>query len=394
MKTRKITADWVFTGTGSPIKEGVVVLNEEGCILKLGFRSDFDSVELETFRGALMPGFVNAHCHLELSHMKGLVNTGTGLLPFLKSVVSMRDFPKEQIENAIWQADKEMQEAGIVAVGDISNKADTAAVKRQSPIRYYTFVELFDFMQEAGAESTFLQGKSILDEQAGNHGNDKSLTPHAPYTVSRRLFELIRKHLPKGKSLSIHNQETPEEDKLFKNKTGGFLPFFREFEAEIPDFLPSGKSSPHYTMQQLPDPDFRLLLVHNTCTTEEDIRAVQTYNPQTYWVSCPNANLYIENRLPTYGLFLKAEAKVALGTDSLTSNWQLSILEEMKTICRYQSFIPLETLVEWACLNGAKALGFEKELGSLEAGKKPGINLVNLNEEGKLYSESEVKVIA
>ncbi len=394
MKTRKITADWIFTGTGSPIKEGVLVLNEEGRIVQLSSRANFDPSELEIFQGALVPGFVNAHCHLELSHMKGLVDTGTGLLPFLKSVVSMRDFPQEQIEEAIRQADEEMQKNGIVAVGDISNKADTANIKKQSPIRYYTFVELFDFMQEVGAENTFQQGKKVLEEQAEGNGNEKNLTPHAPYTVSPRLFELIRNHLPKGKSLSIHNQETAEEDKLFKNKTGGFLPFFSDFEAQVPEFLPFGKSSPHYLMQQLPKPDFRLLLVHNTCTTKEDIETVQAYNPQTYWVSCPNANLYIENRLPSYKLFLEAGAKVALGTDSLTSNWQLSILEEMKTIARYQSFIPLETLVEWACLNGAQALGFEKELGSLEPGKKPGINLISLDKGGRLYPKSEVKVIA
>ena len=393
MSFRKITADWLFTATGAPLREGVVVFDEEGRVQQIGRREDFDASELEMHRGALMPGFVNAHCHLELSHMKGMVGTGSTLLPFLKGVVSLRDFPQEQIEEAIQRADEEMRTAGIVAVGDISNKADTAEVKRRSPIRYYTFVELFDFMQEAGAAAVFAAGREVYEAQPGEGKDRKSFVPHAPYTVSPRLFELIRKEAPTGGALSIHNQETPHEDALFKDLSGDFPAFFKDFGAEVPDFLPFGKSSPHYTMHHLPEPDFRLLLVHNTCSREEDIRAVQAWNPETYWVSCPNANLYIENRLPRYQHFLDAGAKVALGTDSLTSNWQLSILEEMKTIARYQSFIPLETLVEWACLNGAKALGFEQELGSLEAGKKPGLNLVSLDKQGQLWEGSEVEVL-
>ncbi len=423
MKIRKITADWVFTAAGEPLPQGVVVMDGEGRVLEVGKRADFDEAALEVYRGALMPGFVNAHCHLELSHMKGVVDTGSTLLPFLQSVVSMRDFPQEEIDEAIRRADEEMQQAGIVAVGDISNKTDTARVKRNSPIRYYTFVELFDFMQDDRADAVFDSGKKVFDAQPGKGKDRKSFVPHAPYTVSPRLFALIRKHTKPGSSVSMHNQETPHEDALFRDLSGDFPDFFKAFGVEVPllapfdrpdalprklkaapfdrpDALPPklkaapfGKSSPHYLMHHWPEPDARFLLVHNTCTGEEDIRAVQAWNPETYWVSCPNANLYIENRLPRYSFFLEAGAKLALGTDSLTSNWQLSILEEMKTIARYQSFIPLATLVEWACLNGARALGFEDELGSLEPGKKPGLNLVNLNEEGKLSAESTVKVL-
>jgi hypothetical protein len=88
------------------------------------------------------------------------------------------------------------------------------------------------------------------------------------------------------------------------------------------------------------------------------------------------ANLYIENNLPNYSFFLETDAKVCLGTDSLTSNWKLSILSEMQAIAKFQSYITDETLLSWATLNGALALGFEDELGSFEVGKKPGINLL------------------
>ena len=88
---------------------------------------------------------------------------------------------------------------------------------------------------------------------------------------------------------------------------------------------------------------------------------------------------------------MDADAKMTIGTDSLTSNWQLSILDEMKTIAKYQSYIPFETIIRWATLNGAEALGFEKDLGSLEVGKTPGLNLLNLGDDFLLSSKTEVK---
>ncbi|MEL7378446.1 MAG: amidohydrolase family protein, partial [Bacteroidota bacterium] len=116
------------------------------------------------------------------------------------------------------------------------------------------------------------------------------------------------------------------------------------------------------------------LFVHNTTTTSEDIAAATSWAQNgVYWATCPNANLYIENRLPRYDIFLEADAKVCVGTDSLTSNWQLSVLEEMKTISKYQSYVPFQTLLKWATLHGAEALGFDDELGSLSVGKKPGL---------------------
>lgn len=136
-----------------------------------------------------------------------------------------------------------------------------------------------------------------------------------------------------------------------------------------------GQASIYYAMEHM-DPANRSLFVHNTLTTRDDLRAAQNWSPNTYWASCPNANLYIENRLPDYQAFINTGARLTLGTDSLTSNWQLSILEEMKTIARYQSYVPFETLLRWATLNGAQALGLDNMLGSLEPGKIPGVLLL------------------
>ena len=140
------------------------------------------------------------------------------------------------------------------------------------------------------------------------------------------------------------------------------------------------------------NPAHQTLFVHNTLSRVEDIHAAQAWNEKMFWVICANANLYIENRLPHLQSFIEAGATMTLGTDSLTSNWQLSILEEMKTISRFQSFIPFDTLLQWATLNGARALGMEDDLGSLEKGKSPGVLHLSFDPDQDNLNDSRVGV--
>ena len=372
---RKITADYIFTLDSPPRSGQVLVVDEQGGLLAIEPEQAHDPASLERHSGLLIPGFINTHCHLELSHMKGRVGTGSGLLPFLQGVVSLREVPQEEIDAAIMAGDREMYEGGIVAVGDISNKLDTATCKAQSTIRYHTFVEMFDFLQDAHAEQHFERYRQVYEGQVAGGGHRKTAVPHAPYTVSRSLFQKINALNGGEGTVSIHNQETPPEDELFRTKTGGFLDFYRGFNLSLEAFVPTGRSAIHYALEHM-DAACPALFVHNTLTQADDIAAAQAWNPQTYWATCPNANLYIENRLPNYRLFVEAGARMTVGTDSLTSNWQLSILEELKTLHRYQSWLPFELLLTWATRNGAEALGFADSLGTLSVGKKPGVLLL------------------
>lgn len=392
---KKLSADYLLTIEGNPIKEGVLLMDDEE-IIDITGRDQHDAGSVEIHKGVLLPGFVNAHCHLELSHMKGKVNTGTGLIPFISDVVTFRDIPQEEILQAIKDADEEMQSEGIVAVGDISNKADTVNQKSISPIRYYTFVEMFDFLQDNWAEQEYNKYFEVYEAHESNHKNKKSAVPHAPYTVSKSLFNLLNKLNVQASTVSIHNQETPPENELFLHKTGAFIDFYKSFNISLDAFKKTGQSSLQYALDQM-DSSQRTLFVHNTQSTLGDIQKAQAWNKEVYWATCPNANMYIENSLPNYKYFMEAAANVCIGTDSLTSNWQLSILDEIKTINKYQSYIDLQTLFTWGTLNGAKALGMEKEIGSFAKGKKPGVNLLALDiddrEEVKfsLRRDSEVK---
>ena len=391
---RKITADWLFPISSEPIEKGVLMVDEKGKILKIDHRENHDLASLEHHKGVLVPGFINTHCHLELSHMKGKVATGTTLIPFITGVVTQRGAAAEIIADAIEKAEKEMLERGIVAVGDISNVLDTFAQKEKGNLRYYTFVEMFDFLQEQNADAEFEKYKAVYDALPLTYGSRKSVVPHAPYSVSRNLFKKINDFNPKTNlTISIHNQETQAEQDLFLHGKSDFYDFYGNFGISLDAFKPSGKTAIHYALENL-DPSVKTLFVHNTLTSKADIGAALMWSENVFWATCPNANLYIENRLPNYRYFIEDNARMTIGTDSLTSNWQLSILEEMKTIQRFQSYVPFETLIRWATLNGAQALGFDGALGSLDIGKTPGINLLDLENDFLLRGSTSVtKVI-
>ena len=132
-----------------------------------------------------------------------------------------------------------------------------------------------------------------------------------------------------------------------------------------------------------------MLLVHNTFTQKEDIAFAKNAPIDVYWCFCPNANEFIEGTQPDYALFLNE--KCTIGTDSYASNWSLSILDELKTISNKNPDIPLEKLIKWGTYNGAQFLGFH-QLGSIEKGKSPGLNLIENVQLGpfKLTEKSRV----
>lgn len=380
MSLRYVTADWIYPVSTPRIKDGVVVLDGDQ-IIAVTSRQEVPANQLEYFKGIIIPGFINTHCHIELSHLKGKAPTGKGLLPFLRHVVTLRDIDQETIDKAIEEADQEMWDNGIQAVGDICNKSDSFKVKEKSKIQYYSFVEMFDFLQENRMEEMIKGYVEVYKKATGL----KSAVPHAPYSVSDRLFQRLHQMNNAGSIISIHNQETEAEEEFFRNGKGGFFDFYKGFGFDLSHFEATGTSSIRYSMQHM-RPDQQTLFVHNTLTSTEDIQAAEAWNKHLYWVVCANANLYIENRMPTLQSFIDTGVTVTLGTDSLTSNWQLSILEEMKTITRYQSSVPFETLLQWATLNGAKSLRMDDQLGSLEEGKSPGILHLSFDpDKDKLY---------
>lgn len=374
-----ISADLIHDGYRWLPAGTVIELDDSGKILALHPGSA--AKDVLHYEGILCPGLVNAHCHLELSHMKGLIPTGTGLMQFLKDIIFKREgYTPEQKTEARHAAYEELYDNGTVAVGDISNAYETLDIRGRDQMHVYTFVESLGF-NPAKSDLFFKDAQEVhghfVAQQQGEHRLQQSIVPHAPYSVSAELFGLIGAHQP-GSLLSVHNQECPDEDQYYTNKQGGVGDLLQTIGVDDTAFEPAGKTSLQTYMGWLPH-QRPMLLVHNTCSTPADVHAAQQHNAKVYWCLCPNANVYIESRLPDVPM-LQREAgndHICVGTDSLSSNHQLSVLSELQTIDRAFPQIGWETLLQWATLNGARALQLDDVIGSLEPGKKPGILLLS-----------------
>ena len=380
MTYRKFKASRFFDGYHFRKDDDVLITRTDGTIEAI-VPFEQAGVDVEMLEGILIPGLINCHCHLELSHLKNVIPPHTGLIEFLCSVVTKRGFAPEIIQQEIERAEQEMYNNGIVAVGDIGNTADTASVKSKSNIRWQNFVEVLSFTDEK-TEENFNHYKFVAEElhnalSTSHFAHRTSLVPHAPYSISPKTFELINA-ATKNQIISIHNQEHPAEDELYKTGGGAYLKLFKIFGMDVSPFPVTGKSSirsvlPYFNNGQT------IFLIHNTFMPEEDIIWANEYAAanglKLVYCLCINANLYIENKTPQVDLFLKHNCHVVLGTDSYSSNWQLSIAKEMQALLQHSS-LSQEQVFQMATMNGAKALKWDDSLGSFEKNKKPGVVLL------------------
>lgn len=371
---RFFSADYVLPVMGAPIKNGVVKVGDNGEILGVFAPEEIEiEGEIDVRHGILVPGFVNTHCHLELSHLKGKIGKKTGLVTFIEQVMGGRASDEDAVHAAMLEADQAMFANGIVAVGDHANTSISASVKAKSRIHYHTFVEVMGFDTAQAADR--LEGARTV---AGEFTDTPaSLTPHSPYSVSKALFNLYREAMQHKENVvvSIHNQESDEENKLFRYKTGSFVDFYKRLGIDITDFKAQSRNSLQTTIPHLPRAN-PLILVHNTFTSSRDIFYLERMGKRFTWCLCPRANQYIEGALPKLRNFMQGELPIALGTDSLASNDVLCILSELKALHEAFDELDLRKTIKWATINGAKALGIDDRFGSLEKGKRPGLNLL------------------
>ena len=368
---QKFQATQIFTGTELLEDQLVLITTKDGAIEAIVGIEDAGD-DIQSFDGIITPGFVNAHCHLELSHMKNMIPAHTGLQEFVKQIVSLRQIEKDVIAAAIEKAEAEMLGNGIVAVGDISNTLDTLAQKAKHNLAYYTFVELYD-LDPTRAQDKLNAGIEIQKTFEQNCIR-ASLVPHAPYSVTNHLWKLLSEHFG-AHTISMHNQETPDENDFFKTKTGSFLGMYERTKVSLDFFEPTGLSSLQSVLPIFKNANTSIL-VHNSFTSANDISTVKKQMPNTFWCLCPNANQYIEQTMPPIELLRAGDANIIVGTDSYASNWSLNILHELKTIQKHNAQIPLAEMLGWATINGARALQMDKHLGSFEMGKKPGVVVI------------------
>lgn len=388
--TINYTADYILPVSSDPVKNGIVAVSEQGQIAGV-YEADspqFKDQPVTVFEGIIVPGFINSHCHLELSHLHGKIEKHQGLIPFVKNVIRQRGLTDKDLQiEAMQQADKAMYDNGIVAVGDISNTDISRDIKHRSPIHYHTYIELLG-MDPRKAKEIFRSGLSLKEKFSPMSA---SIVPHAPYSVSKPLFKEISA-LSKitDNKLSMHNQESDEENTFFRYKTGQFIEFYKGLNLDIDYFKPQAKNSIQSVTLLLPKNE-EIMLVHNTYTSLKDIYYMRRADRNITWCFCPNANQFIEGNLPKIGLFIPDGFNMTLGTDSLASNDELSILSELKTLQSHFPELPLTKTLAWATINGAHFLSIQNRFGTIEKGKKPGLNLITNMDGLKLTENSKVQ---
>lgn len=369
---KKYSANYIFPVSSKPLKNGIVVVDDNGYIVDLiDTKGQLREIAgLEFYNGVIVPGFVNCHCHLELSALKGLIPKFIGLAQFIMKIRELR-FEPDNIINAMKEADLQMQRSGIVAVGDISNTTVSFQTKKESKVYYHNFIEIFGASENIAYER-FEDAKNIVN-QALNDFNFKqsqlSLTPHAWYSVADILFNLIGQY-HYNEIISIHNQESEDENHMLFNRTGDIMYMYEKTGIDMSGIKRNARSSLLSGLQLIED-NKNLLLVHNTFTKPVEVEQTKSYNGNIFWILCPESNYYISKSYPNP---LKFDTnKIALGTDSLASNDELSILNEMKALLKHYSKLKFDEILRWGTINGAKALKIDNIYGSIEKGKKPGL---------------------
>lgn len=392
MRMKKFAADFAFTldGSAKPVERPLVVTDEAGKILSVSQYSQDELSDAEYHEGILIPGMINAHCHIELSHLKGAFRQATGMSGFINQINELRESVDEKGRFEAMKAEFEnFSRQGVVAVSDISNCNESFPLKKEyrDKVYYRTFVELFG-TEKADAEA-ILEGGQRTADQATAMGLEASVTPHSCYTMSPKLLEITAKRGLESGIISYHNQESQEEEDMIMKGSGALSDNYHGRGLSTPPV--TGTTALEYFIDRIAEKEGkvkgRINLVHNVVISQRSIDRAKEALQSPFFTICPLSNIFIHRQLPPIDLMRKNNLKICIGTDSLSSNLILDMVREME--CLQENFPGLELgeILVWACTNGAELLGKQDSLGSIEKGKTPGIVLLE-NAEGFRLNEN------
>ncbi len=379
MATRLVSARWVLPIIAPPIHEGAVVLDDQGTILAVGPRSDvragYPALAEQRSDGALLPGLVNAHTHLELSALAGRVPGGAGFVPWASALMAVaHDLQFEAKRDAARAAASAMVAAGTSAVGDVANALDHVDVIGEVGLRGLVFHELVGSREArtgdalADAERERLH---FLDHEPWPDGVGYVPAPHAPYSAGSELLRRIFiAAAATPHPTAVHVAEDPDEITLLRHGTGRWAPILAGLGV-VPGSRTPGLAPVAYLASlgafAGPRPP---LLVHMVHASAEDRDLARQHRAPV--VLCPRSNLHIGGRLPDVPALLAAGLVVALGTDGLASTPDPSLWGEIAALSERFADVNPEVWLRAATLGGAHALGLPM-LGALAPGLRPGV---------------------
>ena len=365
-------AAWIVPITGPPMRDAWVTI-DRGRVVATSTRSPgAGDHDIDLGDVVVMPGLVNAHTHLELSYLRDDVAPASQFVTWIRHVMAARrqhpDGRSAEILAAIDRAIVEAVAAGTAVVGDISNALVTFAPLAHSPLAAVVFYELIQFA--ASDPRAFVDAACRrLESFVPTETVRCSLAAHAPYSVGPLVFRAIREAVDRDPfaPCSVHLSESIEEMDFIRTGRGPWRELLEELGVWDPAWVPPGGTPVEF----LHDSGFlqaRVLAVHGVQMTESDLN--QLVASGVTLVTCPRSNGHTGAGAPPIGKFYKAGVRVAVGTDSLASSPDLNIFAELATMRALAPHVPASHLLKSATLEGARALGFEADFGTIEPGKR------------------------
>lgn len=388
---KRIAAEYLYTlDSYEPLVNGFVEYDDDGTIVSVGECEDVGKEET-FYKGALVPGFVNTHCHIELSHLQGKFAKKTGMAGFIDQINALRDISDRTSRmECIRKWMDRLWSQGVSAMGDISNGDESFPAKAASPMYTRTFLEVFGSEPEECAK--VMESVGQLQEKAAGYGLDAAPAPHSCYTMSPELLTAASRAALDSGYLSYHSQESIQEEQMLVSGSGALYENRKRLGMSTPPV--TGRPSLFYFLDRIgkihPAPfEEHILLVHEVCLTEEAADAVNDKLKNAFVALCPISNIFIHDTLPPVALMRRKGMRITVGTDSLSSNDTLDVVGEMRCLQKAFPYISLGEILTWACRNGALFLGKEKGLGTIAPGKRPGIVLIEgLDADGRLTDGS------
>ncbi|HKB11282.1 MAG TPA: amidohydrolase family protein [Vicinamibacterales bacterium] len=373
-------ASWLLPIAEPAIRNGWVAV-ERDRIVAVGHRAQSDGVRAVNLgEVAILPGLVNAHTHLELSYLRDEVPPASEFVAWIRAVIAARrsrpDPAAAEIVDAVERALDEATASGTVLLGDISNTLVTFAPLTRSPLAAVVFYELIRFNAPDPA-AVVEEARHRLDALAPTDRVRATLAAHAPYSVAPLVLRAIRQAIDRRPFLpcSIHLSESAEEVEFIRSGNGPWRTLLEELGAWDPNWVPPG-GSPVDFLDDSGFLDRRVLAVHGVQMTASDLETLAARGATL--VTCPRSNYHTGAGAPPLAQFYASGVHVAVGTDSLASAPDLNVFAELATMRALAPRVPAASLLESATIEGARALGFDADYGTIEPGKRARLLAVTL----------------
>jgi cytosine/adenosine deaminase-related metal-dependent hydrolase len=354
---------------------------DRGRVIAVGRRSASDrSGDTELGDVAVMPGLVNAHTHLELSYLRDEVPPASAFVSWIRRVIAARqkrpDPKAPEILSAVDRALAESIASGTALLGDISNTLVTFDPLVRSALAAVVFYELIRFNASEPAE--FVDTASAQIAGLGSTERVRaSLAAHAPYSVAPLILRAIKEAVDRDAftPCSVHLSESVEEVEFIRTGGGPWRALLEELGSWDPRWVPPG-GSPVKFLDNAGFLGANVLAVHGVQMTLDDLGRLKARG--TTLVTCPRSNGHTGAGAPPIGDFYDAGVRVAVGTDSLASAPDLNVFSELATMRALAPGVPASSLLDSATFQGARALGFDADYGTIEPGKRARLLLVTL----------------